>query len=215
MANLEAALKVIVDDLSGGTWSEDTEYVLKIVANVLTAYHGSEPEKGLTELATSRGVSQTGNNCEQNSSHGVADSDTTVAENDTKKSDPCELKPCPFCGGEAKLVEKVYSWVSCPKCAVHTFSTPNKSEAIAAWNRRSQRASRDDIRLALDNIGAAISRIGFADNALPQAEFQRLVLEGIAFMSIGTSVSEWRASNVRDGYKQALRRLEAEDADKD
>lgn len=52
-----------------------------------------------------------------------------------------ELKPCPFCGGEAtvKRIESIYRYrVSCDKCPVevgrHWFGT--KEEAIEAWNRR-------------------------------------------------------------------------------
>ena len=60
-----------------------------------------------------------------------------------------ELKPCPFCGGEAQRdsnnahngdVMDDFEWFSvyCPKClcaSTPPFSTP--WEAEAAWNRRS------------------------------------------------------------------------------
>lgn len=54
-----------------------------------------------------------------------------------------ELKPCPFCGGEASILVK--DWdnradeykITCSLCGVmqknYTFE---KSDAIAAWNRR-------------------------------------------------------------------------------
>lgn len=60
-----------------------------------------------------------------------------------------ELKPCPFCGGKANLIEnhicggKDYSYVTCESCHVRTQQytvsvrfCPN-DEATKAWNRRS------------------------------------------------------------------------------
>ena len=52
-----------------------------------------------------------------------------------------KLKPCPFCGGEAKLkiIPKYYGdiyWVKCEECNAETPSDFEKDEAIEAWNRR-------------------------------------------------------------------------------
>lgn len=60
-----------------------------------------------------------------------------------------ELKPCPFCGGDAKVVtthdesiwshETVpYTCVYCPVCEISTENTCKgyEPDAIAAWNRR-------------------------------------------------------------------------------
>lgn len=54
-----------------------------------------------------------------------------------------ELKPCPFCGGEAKIATcdwgysvKEY-WVYC-SCGCKTNNCHSKEEAIEAWNRRVQ-----------------------------------------------------------------------------
>lgn len=64
-----------------------------------------------------------------------------------------ELKPCPFCGGEAHLRPEIkYStgeetgeWtVLCPPCDLfpdQSWSKP-RAEAIAAWNTRA--GGRDD-----------------------------------------------------------------------
>ena len=51
-----------------------------------------------------------------------------------------ELKPCPFCGGEAVYPEGLTVggyWITCSKCGIeqgHGYMT--QEEAIAAWNRR-------------------------------------------------------------------------------
>lgn len=61
------------------------------------------------------------------------------------------LKPCPFCGGEAQLVRAPFSaqWlVRCTTCNADRYARDaehSASAAVAAWNRRAgdgRRAAR-------------------------------------------------------------------------
>ena len=55
-----------------------------------------------------------------------------------------ELKPCPFCGGEAEIQHSAYYdicildyiWVECKGCDVHTRDCDSEEEAAELWNRR-------------------------------------------------------------------------------
>ena len=49
-----------------------------------------------------------------------------------------ELKPCPFCGGEANVEEAYMNIfvVACSGCSVITAIYNNAEKAIEAWNRR-------------------------------------------------------------------------------
>lgn len=54
-----------------------------------------------------------------------------------------ELKPCPFCGGEAHLIEysvigfPVEYGVKCEKCSAMTYPKwITAMQAVEAWNRR-------------------------------------------------------------------------------
>ena len=51
-----------------------------------------------------------------------------------------KLKPCPFCGGEAKVLGTKYEggdyYIVCERCRVRVGSYSNPVEAIEAWNKR-------------------------------------------------------------------------------
>lgn len=49
-----------------------------------------------------------------------------------------KLKPCPFCGGKAKLYGRNVGmyWHMCRKCGASTKQSPTEFDAIIAWNKR-------------------------------------------------------------------------------
>ena len=52
-----------------------------------------------------------------------------------------ELKPCPFCGGEAKIFTPTIStYIMCKECKASTNLYSQSEEAIEAWNRRANAA---------------------------------------------------------------------------
>lgn len=52
--------------------------------------------------------------------------------------DKIELKPCPFCGGEARVLKDglPYVVIECERCFGRTNCNVTEKEAIAAWNTR-------------------------------------------------------------------------------
>ena len=54
-----------------------------------------------------------------------------------------ELKPCPFCGGEAQMLHAVGEWWAiCKFCKATTEAHTNKGFAIVAWNARTERTCK-------------------------------------------------------------------------
>ena len=49
-----------------------------------------------------------------------------------------ELKPCPFCGGNAEIKKYTRFWVACDDCLTESAAYATKEEAIEAWNRRAE-----------------------------------------------------------------------------
>lgn len=73
-----------------------------------------------------------------------------------------ELKPCPFCGGEARLTSfddgPVKRWfIQCKKhieCGGRMIAKPTETEAIVAWNRRASDNKDAEIERLKENIKA-------------------------------------------------------------
>jgi Lar family restriction alleviation protein len=59
-----------------------------------------------------------------------------------------ELKPCPFCGGEARAYLGSYAvgWVQCLECRVITQTYNTKGEAIEMWNTRVKSKEQYEIK---------------------------------------------------------------------
>lgn len=57
-----------------------------------------------------------------------------------------ELKPCPFCGGRARIADnRPHYYTICTECGCKgPLFQPTKDEAAEVWNRRTQPAIRDD-----------------------------------------------------------------------
>ena len=56
-----------------------------------------------------------------------------------------ELKPCPFCGGEARRYNGNHDMhgVVCKKCNAKVYGYANQASATKAWNRRANNEQRD------------------------------------------------------------------------
>ena len=56
-----------------------------------------------------------------------------------------ELKPCPFCGGEARRYYGGYDshGVACKKCTAKIYGYASKASATRAWNRRADNEQRE------------------------------------------------------------------------
>jgi len=65
----------------------------------------------------------------------------------TKESKREELKPCPFCGGDAK--ELSMNRVGCKSCGIRTVSRGTRWRSIDAWNNRT---TNESMAKALEEI---------------------------------------------------------------
>lgn len=60
-----------------------------------------------------------------------------------------ELKPCPFCGGEARKYKGALDLygIVCKKCGAKIYGRANKASATRAWNRRTDNEQREAVRV--------------------------------------------------------------------
>ena len=87
-----------------------------------------------------------------------------------------ELRPCPFCGGTAHVVEYEQT-VECRKCSASTYSSDSVYPAIEQWNRRAPVSSEVVYALKMladwcdDNVAdpALTVPLGYARAALRMA----------------------------------------------
>lgn len=61
-----------------------------------------------------------------------------------------ELKPCPFCGGEAETSRGLHNYdmwgIWCPECKIAVSALySSEQDAVAAWNRRAERTCRVEV----------------------------------------------------------------------
>lgn len=67
------------------------------------------------------------------------------------------FKPCPFCGGKAKLTDlkrAPESWVECTECGARTrFFSNSEEAAVSVWNARliESKMKRDVVKLKMTN----------------------------------------------------------------
>ena len=86
-----------------------------------------------------------------------------------------ELKPCPFCGGEAKYMEIkdffVSRFVTCAKCGIETpRNCLNRKDAIKRWNRRTP---MDNIVEKLEELPYGRSYHDYAEKGIVHKYLER------------------------------------------
>lgn len=82
--------------------------------------------------------------------HRAKDVEWAIPEEDLRRALDAQdaVKPCPFCGGEAKfkgkhfLEEPSRYWIECRECHASMESVDDMEKTIAAWNKRAERTCR-------------------------------------------------------------------------
>jgi Lar family restriction alleviation protein len=101
-----------------------------------------------------------------------------------------KLKPCPFCGGEAHLMDSMGwpHWVWCNECGARVQSTKfaeeGDAEAIAKWNRRAEVThvrTENKIREAFQDFFQRVDDMIDDNYSLRAADVLDLVLDRLMY----------------------------------
>ena len=81
-----------------------------------------------------------------------------------------KLKPCPFCGGDAKLKSAnfygefaTYYRVNCTQCDFHRDHSANKSHAIEIWDTRAETPIEKAARFVANQLRGSAARYRDSD----------------------------------------------------
>jgi len=97
-----------------------------------------------------------------------------------------ELKPCPFCGGEAEFypndIEGEENWVECcnAKCqATNGYVRRTPEEALSAWNTRSEPAapSLDEVEREICSMRKTIAVAGKHPDFVVRIDILKSILD--------------------------------------
>ena len=71
--------------------------------------------------------------------HGMPGVLPKICGKDGARMSDTRLRPCPFCGGEAKIVKTSSAiWTKCVDCNASSGCRPTEKEVVEAWNRRTR-----------------------------------------------------------------------------
>lgn len=113
-----------------------------------------------------------------------------------------ELKPCPFCGGEGNVIERInpmskWRWsVDCTTttCGMSGPVEANKADAIAAWNTRTTDARitslEEENKRLREALSGALGALGALEQDLDAGRaYGDADWEGIAFQRLQAAQS--------------------------
>lgn len=92
-----------------------------------------------------------------------------------------ELKPCPFCGGEARFADVTGHWLICKECLCETQYYNNPADAVKAWN------TRKPIQDLMEQIDEEVEDLPNLERdllPLPQASYYKGIKKGLQFAKV-------------------------------